>query len=272
MTNKNRIIEYIREIGQEKFKKYFLFPEEGFSDAELAEKCDLEISQVKEINALVDDIAILDEFYNPSVMNTNNINYYKIASIERDKTGFTICYLSSALNKGCYEIDYEKFEIITSANNLSDIEVKEAKNIFHKLEIINKCKETLHRILIYIIEIQGTYLDSGDDRLIRPLSQKELAINIGVTPSAVCRAIKCRTIVTPQGKEVILKDLFPGPKKFKITILKKIIETEAGLLSDAQIKKILQEQYGINISRRSVTNLRNIIKVPPKNKCRSVRR
>ncbi|MDD4873760.1 MAG: winged helix-turn-helix transcriptional regulator [Dehalococcoidales bacterium] len=272
LSNKKRVIEYIRKIGLENFKKYFLLPEEGLSNVELANKCNLEISQVKDINALVDDITIMNEFYHPSKVSSIDINYSKIASIGRDKIGFTIGYFSVALAKGRYNIDYEKFEQMEISKGLSYGEIKEAKKLFHKLEMINRCKETLHRILNNIIEIQAGYLDSGDIRTILPLSQKELANKIGISPGTVSRAIKYRTIEIPQGREVILKDFFAGPKKLKITLLKKLLETEAGLLSDAQIQKMLVEKHGVNISRRSVADLRNTLKIPPKNKRRFVRR
>jgi DNA-directed RNA polymerase specialized sigma54-like protein len=97
-----------------------------------------------------------------------------------------------------------------------------------------------------------------------PLSQKELALRIGIAPSSLSRAIKYRTIETPQSREVTLKSFFPGPKNFKMVLLKKVIETEMGLSSDIQIQSKLAEKYGVNISRRSVVNLRNELKISPR--------
>jgi transcriptional regulator with XRE-family HTH domain len=272
LLNKGRIVEYIRKLGLEKFKKYFLLPEDGLSDVEIAVRCSLEISQVREINALVDDIAITNEFYHPSKVSSTDINYSKIASIERDKNGFIIGYFSAVLAKGRYAIDYERFEHLEAAGVLSDGEIKEAKKLFRKLEVINRCKETLHQVLNHITEIQSVYLDSGDIRTILPLSQKEMAGKVGVAPSTISRAIKYRTIDTPQGVEVVLKDFFARPRKFKMELLKKVLETESGLLSDAQIQKRLMVKYGINISRRSVADLRNTLKIPPGGRKRPVRR
>jgi hypothetical protein len=264
LLNKKRIIENIRELGLEKFKKYFLFPEDGLSDEEIARECNFSISRVKEINALVDDMEILGEFYQPSHLNSTDINYTKIASVERTKNGFIIGYFSKVLAKGRYAIDYAVFEQLEASKVLSEQDVKEAKALFKKLEMINRCKETLHHVLNNIIEKQAVYFDSGNTRDMLPLSQKELALKIGIAPSSLSRAIKYRTVETPQSREVTLKSFFPGPKNFKMALLKKVIETETGLSSDTQIQEKLAEKYGVNISRRSVANLRNELKIQPR--------
>ena len=264
LLNKRRIVEYIQKLGLEKFKQYFLLPEDGLSNEEIAGNCNLTVSQVKEINILIDDVAVLEEFYHPSKLSCMDISYTKIASIERDKNGFVIGYFSPALAKGRYTINYERFEYLQSSKSLNEKEVKEAKLLFKKLEMINRCKETMHIVLNNIIEKQAAYLDSGDIKDILSLSQKELALKVGIAPSTVSRAIRYRTIETPQGKEMILKNLFPGPRKFKMELLKKVLETETGLYSDAQIQGRLAEKYGVNISRRSVANIRKQLKIPPK--------
>ena len=46
LLNKEHVIRQIQKLGLEKFKRYFLFPEAGMTFEEIAEECDLEVSQV----------------------------------------------------------------------------------------------------------------------------------------------------------------------------------------------------------------------------------
>ena len=256
------IIEYIRKIGIDKFKKYFLLPEEGFPESEIAENCGITISRVKEINNLVNDIAVMDEFNTASSLNINSVNYTKIASIDRDKNGFSVSYFSNSLARGKYIIDYEKLENSASRMNMNEKEIKAVRSLLRKLEMINVYKETLHLILDNAIERQTTYIESDNANELLPLSQKELAVQMGIHPSTLSRAIKFRTIELPCGREITLKSLFPNPRKFKTLMLKKIMESEKGIYSDAGIQAKLAEKYGINISRRSVANIRKELKIP----------
>ena len=261
LKNKN-IIEYIRKLGFEKFKKYFLLPEEYITENEIAASCGIPVSQVRNINSLISDIAVLDEFYTASSINTADVNYKKIALIGKDKDGFVISYFSTLIARGKYIIDYEKFENSLSRISGNKEETRNARNLLKKLEMINICKETLHRIINNIVEKQAAYIESGDLNQLLPLSQKEMAFKLGISSSTLSRAIKYRTIEIPCGREVSIKSLFPNPRKFKSLILKKVMESEKGMNSDAGIQARLSEKYGINISRRSVADIRKELRIP----------
>jgi DNA-directed RNA polymerase specialized sigma54-like protein len=262
LLDKKRIIECIRELGLEKFKRYFLLPEDGLSESEIAISCGLSVSRVCEINNLVNDIAVMDEFYSLSSLNSNDINYTKIASIEMDKNGFRVSYLLNSMARGQYIINYEKFEQSELKKGMNAGEIRDVRALFKKLEMLNRCKETLHLILDNAIEKQAAYLESGNAKELLPLSQKELAVKIGVHPGTLSRAIRDRTIEIPCGKEITLKSLFPNPRKFRMMMLKDAVGSEEGAYSDAKIQKKLAEEYGINISRRTVANIRKELKIP----------
>ena len=229
---------------------------------EIARECDLEISTVQKINNLVDELSIMSEFYHPSNVISNGIRYCKVASVERDEKGFFIGYFSASLARGRYLINYDRFEELTAAGMLTEAEVKEAKQLFRKLELINSRKETLTQILQNIIDKQALYLDSGDLKSLLPLSEKELAEKIGLAPSTVSRAIRGRSIDAPWGEEIPLKHFFPRPKKFRQELLRQLVETDDGLTSDEAIRLKLWEKFGVAISRRSVANLRRELKIP----------
>jgi len=145
---------------------------------------------------------------------------------------------------------------------LNEAEVKESRQLFKKLELINSRKDTLTQILQNIIDKQALYLESGDLKSLLPLSQKELAKKIGLAPSSVSRAISGKSIDTPWGGEIPLKHFFPRPRRFRKELLKQLLETDKGLSSDEAIRNKLWEKFGVAISRRSVANLRKELKIP----------
>ncbi len=262
LLNKEHIIRQIQKLGLEKFKRYFLIPESGMTLEEVAKECDLDISEVQNINKLIDEFSIMSEFYHPSNVSSDGIRYSKVASLEKDGDGFVIGYYSASVARGRYSIDYARFEELKASGAFTEAEVKESKQLFKKLELINSCKETLNQILQGIIDRQTLYLESGDSRSLLPFSQKELAKKVGVAPSSVSRAIRGRSMDTPWGQEIPLKQFFPGPKKFKKELLRQLLETDNELSSDEAIRARLWEKFGVAISRRSVANLRKELKFP----------
>jgi DNA-directed RNA polymerase specialized sigma54-like protein len=257
LSDKKNLIEQIQGLGREKFERYFLFPESGMSEEEIARECDLAVAEVQKINRLIDELAILSEFYHPSALSAEGVYYTRIASVERDKDGFIIGYFSPYLARGKYAIDYERFERLK--DSLSETETKEAKQLLRRLELINTRKDTLTRILQGIIAHQALYLESGEMKAFLPFSQKELAGKLGIAPSSVSRAIRSKSLDTPWG-EIPLKQFFPHPKNFKKELLKQLLESEKPA-SDEAIKTKLQKKFGVTISRRSVANLRKELKI-----------
>ena len=58
---------------------------------------------------------------------------------------------------------------------LTEAEIKEARQLFKRLELINSRKDTLTQILQSIIDKQALYLESSDLKSLLSFSQKELA-------------------------------------------------------------------------------------------------
>jgi RNA polymerase sigma-54 factor len=270
LLNKEHIVGQIQRLGLEKFKQYFLFPESGMTAEEIAEECDLAVPEVQKINSLIDDFSVLSQFYNPSALSSEGIHYSKVAMVEKDEKGFIISYFSPSFARGRYSIDYERFEELKASDAFAEAESKEARRLFRRLELINSRKDTVSQILQNIIDQQALYLESGDLKTLLPFSQKELAEKIGLAPSSISRAIRGKSIDTPWGKEIPLKHFFPKPKKFRKELLRQLLETEEGLVSDEAIKAKLWEKFGVAISRRSVASLRKELKIPAVRKRKSL--
>jgi len=264
LSGKEDIVRHIQKIGLENFKRYFLYPEPGVSVEEVAQECNLELAEVEEINSLINEFSIMNEFYNPSVLSSEHgIHYSKVASIERGAEGFIIGYISPSYARGRYSIDYERFEELRQSGAITGAEVKEARQLLKRLELINSRKDTVTRILQGIVEKQAPYFESGNSKAVLPFSQKELAERIGLVPSSISRAISGKSIETPWGEEKALKDFFPRPRMFRKELVRQLLETGEEFPSDEAIKTKLEQTFGVSISRRSIADLRKELKSPP---------
>lgn len=262
LLNKEYVVRQIQNLGLEKFKRCFLFPETGMTEEELAGECDLTVSEVRKINSLINEFSVLSEFYQPSALGSGGIHYHKIASVERGQEGFVIGYFSTSFARGRYIIDYQRFEEVKADGVFTEAEVRQAKQLFKRLELINSCKHTINQIVQNIVEKQALYLESGDARALLPFSQKELAQKIGLAPSSVSRAISGKSIDTPWGQEVPIKQFFPRPRRFKKELIRRLLESETGLTSDEGIRAKLEDKFGVAISRRTIASLRKELKLP----------
>ena len=262
LYDKEDIVRQIQKIGLENFKRYFLYPEPGVSVEEIAQECNLELLEAEKINSLINEFSIMSEFYHPSALSSGRGIYYsKVASIEKGPEGFIIGYLSPSYARGRYSIDYERFEELKGNGAFSTAEAREIRQLFKRLELINSRKDTITRILQGIVEKQASYFESGNGKALLPFSQKELAERIGLVPSSISRAISGKSLETPGGEEKALKDFFPRPRMFRKKLVKQLLETGEEFPSDEAIKAKLEQKFGVSISRRSVANLREELKI-----------
>jgi DNA-directed RNA polymerase specialized sigma54-like protein len=250
------ILEVIRELGDEKFKRYFLLPQENYLLEEIATECNISVKEIHVINSLVNELSILSTFYHPHDSGPQMLSYTCLASIRLDREGFLISYLSPVYARGRYVIDYEKLEIFLQSNTIDKRDISGVRKLLKKLELINNRKNILQNILSTLINKQSLYLKNGKQDNLLPFSQKELAREIGVAPSSVSRTIRTKSIITPWDEEIPLKYLLPNLHMFKKELVKRILETEPALKSDEAIHKKIRDNFGAHISRRSISAIR----------------
>jgi hypothetical protein len=242
---KNAIIRLVKQLGLDKFEKYFLYNKNNLSPHEISLECKLIIEEVKRINDFIDEISIHNEFYNPSTIGFSpQIRYTRVASIERNnednmENEFMINMFSPHLARGKYVINYEKRDDMKKRNVFSKEEVRRINELIKKLELFNVRKSTIYRIIKNILDRQINYFKSNDLKDLVPFSQKELAQKIGIDES-IRKEIRKNLI-----KEIIITE-----------------STERALLTDNDIKRKLNETSGISISRRSITACRKELKIP----------
>lgn len=266
------VSQMIKNLGVEKFKKYFLDGVPGLPLEKIAESCGLTPEEVKRVNGFVDRFYLESKLSESAGGNTANRVYYStIASIEATDTGFIIGYFSPDVVKGRYVIDFERLDELKKAGVFAGRELAKMSSLLNKLRLVNSRKTTIYQIIQNIIEVQRDFLTSGKLQDLKPFTQVSMSKKIDISPSLMSRAIRGKAIRTPQGRQIALKSFFPTQREIRKRIFREIFEQErreleSGLIkrpySDEEIRKKLKENYDIDISRRSVTDGRKNLNIP----------
>lgn len=276
LSQEKDITLIIKSLGVDRFKKFFLNGGCEIALEEIAGECDLTIEEVRKINNFVDRFYLQTKSTeSPLGERPQRIYYSTIASVEKEERGFSIGFFSAPMVEGLYIIDFERFEEIKKAGGFNQDELKEIKVLFDKLRLVNSRKTTIYRVIQNIIEAQHNFFKSGNLKDMKFFTQASLADKIGVEASLISRAINGKAIRIPQGREISLKTFFPTKKQLGKELIREIIEQEKTEIenraikkpySDEEIRKKLKENHAISISRRSVSEWRFDLKIPPASK------
>ena len=161
----------------------------------------------------------------------------------------------------------EKIKIKVESTEKRDIH--ESKAFIKGLE---RRQQTLLLVSEYLVEAQTNYLNGKSNK--RAIANKEIAEKLNISPSTVSRIVRNKYLQLPdkviqlkqllekrinklnEGKDVTSEDL-----KF---LLKKIIQNEdvSNTLSDENLKSVLEENFEIVVSRRTITKYRLELGIP----------
>ena len=145
------------------------------------------------------------------------------------------------------------------------------KSALWLIEAVKQRQNNMRKVVQAITEIQKQAMRK-DLSYLKPLRLKDITHRTGLHLSTVARIVSHKYIATPQGT-LRIKDLF-SPKltlnkggsisqKNILSRIKNIIcNSKQKPLSDQAIADMLRKD-GINISRRTVTKYRNLLKIPP---------
>jgi RNA polymerase sigma-54 factor len=129
---------------------------------------------------------------------------------------------------------------------------------------------TIQRVADAIINKQRAFFDNGDLSM-KPLGLKQIAEELELHESTICRVTNGKYMATPRGlfefkhffSRQLETDSGPSSATAVRALIKEMIKAEgtADPLSDAQIARMLEAQ-GLHIARRTVTKYRNLMKIP----------
>ncbi len=140
------------------------------------------------------------------------------------------------------------------------------------IKSIEQRKRTIRGVAEAIVRTQTEFLDVGISAL-KPLTMSQVAAEVGVHETTVCRCIANKHMKTPRGVFELKYFFTPGIKtsngedlsnKSVQEMIFALISGEdpASPLSDQEIAETLQAR-GIHIARRTVAKYRVILKIPP---------
>jgi hypothetical protein len=281
MEGKEKVVRMIQKMGPEDFEKCFLHDNPPSKDM-VCKHYSLSSSDYEDIKNFVNGFIMAYE--NVPVMKLPS-NYYKlIASIsvtpppERPpKAGnpwmapeapcscggvtgdrLRIEYTNIHYARGIYRINEDSLRLLKDSDRLNKDEKKHLKDLLDLIKIINWKGLGLNRVIESLVQHQREYF-LKKEKFLKPMSQRQLAREIDLNPSTVSRIVFSKSLRTPWGEEVPLKNFFLSKKSYIIDKMKKILMKDKNI-SDNQIAEFLHHKYGVKISRRSVNLYRNIIK------------
>ena len=242
----------IERLGKEKFTAYFLVPEKMYTVKEISSRTGLQKKEIERIADFVNDFQTIS-FTVPPIPHppSTGEKIRVIASVRIKGKEPMIEDLSFNLCRGRYQIDQARLEDFKQ--RLAPGEKRKLSKIISQLQWINTRRSILFLILEYLFAKQRHFLLTGSRENLAVLTQRQLSRDLGLSPSVVSRMIKKRALRMANGKIVPLKDFFPGNKERVRKALKEILaRKKSGQWSDSEIKTILEKEYGIIISRRTV--------------------
>ena len=272
LAKEETLLLTIKRLGVDTFKKFFLDGVSGITSKEIARECGLPLETVKKINYFVDKFYLESKLTESTKDNrTVRIYYSTIASIEKDNGQLTIGYFSSEMAKGRYLIDFDKAEKIKKKGVFAKDELRKIDPLLNKLRLVNGRKTTIYQLIQNLIEMQRSFLFSGNFKDLKAFTQASLSTKMEVNPSLISRAISRKAIRTPQGRQIPLKVFFPSKREIRKNLIREVIEQEKDEIqnrslsksySDEEIRAQLREKYGTSISRRSISDSRKNLKIP----------
>ncbi len=165
-------------------------------------------------------------------------------------------------------VESVKQELRNKPNKELSEKIKDAKWF---LKAIKKRNETVLRVGEIICNKQFAFFE--DELLeIKPLTNKEIAKELGVHPSTVSRILRSKYIQTPRGiiplKSLLISSVSKTRNVTPIQLMETIklaIQNEKSKLSDQDIAKLLNKR-GYNLARRTISKYRLKMNIPSSRK------
>lgn len=135
------------------------------------------------------------------------------------------------------------------------------------VENVHKRQKTLQNVAKIVLNRQKKFIKNGNAYL-KPLLQKTIAEELGLSQSMVSRIVSSKYVETPYGvyslKALCPRDHFGNTAERLKKIIADLIDGDP-TFTDEEIRLILRNQ-GMNLARRTVTKYRLAADLPPKHK------
>ncbi len=196
--------------------------------------------------------------------------------IVQDEGQFVVRLFDNILPKVQFNKDYFKNLSSYHDRSVSDFLHDKRQDFHWIIRSLEQRQRTIVNVTGKILEKQQLYFEKGPDYL-KPMTMKEISDELGIHESTVSRTVREKYVQTPFGT-VELKSFFTnaieslsdeGLSSSKVRMaMVKLIDEENKLnpLSDLDMVKMLKEQEGIVVSRRTLAKYRVQLGIPSSSK------
>ncbi|MCX5797094.1 MAG: hypothetical protein NTY77_16500 [Elusimicrobia bacterium] len=240
-------VALMRKIGQKRFEDCFL-KEGGLSDPERARRCRVTVAEAQKLRRFLDRAFLQGEFERPAAAPATVFS--SVAGIGVAEGQAVISFFNREIWKGRYQVDESRLA------GLPPEQAERCRAFLKRLQFIDQRKTTLYRLLEALVEGQAEYLRSGEPERRQPLTQRAVAVALGVEPSTINRLVSNKSVQLPWGLEAPMKALMPSAKAVALDRLDALARARPEL-SDEDLRRELARKHHIFLSRRSITQYRH---------------
>lgn len=236
-----------RRCGAAAFESVFLSGL-AFSPAAAAKECGFTAAEAASLKSFVDAFVLAHERVAPAALPSLYLRC--AAKVAADRGRLVIEYTHPSYMRGSYVVDGGALARLLKSGALSPGEAARARALAARAQRLGWRKAGFHRVLAAVTGRQKAFL-LGTGPLV-PFTQRELAAEAGLNPGTVSRLLAGKTVLTPAGEEIRLKDLFKQKNNYIIDKVKDILGAGAVKMTDRQVAETLRTVHGIKVSRRTV--------------------
>ncbi len=253
----------MQDIGQDRFQEWFL-GDKSFSDTERAQGCGITTDEARRLRELLDRAFIRGEFEASAPAPEKVFSTVAGISIENGKP--VVAFFHREIWKRSYRVN--KNRLTEFLAGMSDAEAGKARRLLSSLELMERRKTTLYRLLEAVLATQAEYLRTGDPARRKPLTQRSVASRLAADPSVVNRLISNKSVQMPWGLEAPLEVFFPSAKDVNLGRLYELVR-ENPKWRDDDLRREMERRHGVRLSRPSIVQYRSKLAVGSKHPCKT---
>ncbi len=251
LDGKSELVRLLRRIGRRKFEECFL-SDKRMSDAQRARRTGLAPTEVRRVRSFLDRMYIRETFEGPAPSAPIDA-YSTVAGVGVEAGRPVLRFFHREIWKGRYRVDRQR--VAAYCAGLPSEDRERVRRLVARLEIADRRKATLFKVLECLLQAQTAYFLSGEPGDRQPLTQRELAAAVGADPSVINRLIARKAVELPWGVEAPIKVLCPSAKSLARETLAALARSKPDL-SDEGLRRELAGRHQIHLSRRSVAQYR----------------
>lgn len=240
------MLRLARKAGAGNFGKYVLGGE-NCPPAEAARACGLSLREFDSLKTFAAAFIMAHEHVPPAALPPRLLRC--AAEVLAEGGELRPAYTHPSYFRGAYSIDARAMAALLKGG-VSRAEAARLRALASAAQRLAWRKSGFHRALTALLAAQKDFLLGRGP--LKPLSLRELSSFVGLNPGTVSRLLSGRTVITPAGDELPLKEFLGRKNAYVIDRIKEILGGRGAGITDAGLAAELKKRCGMRVSRRSV--------------------